>query len=117
MPVASLRWKLNTELVRETPDQQGVFTLWDANECVFIRHTPWNTSLRDQLRTHLALRDEGLIGASHFTWEATVTPKTREGDMLQSFLRRLGQLPRYNRPDSPLATPQDCITDLRARVQ
>ena len=115
MPVASLRWQLDAESVRETPDQQGVFTLWDADECVYIGHTPWKTSLRDRLRAHLGLRDDGVIEASHFTWETTPLPKTREGDMLQSFLRRRRQLPRYNRPGSPLSAPQSCITDLRAR--
>jgi hypothetical protein len=43
-------------------------------------------------------------------------PKTREGDLLAVCLHRHGELPRYNRPDSPLRLPPDCITDLRARV-
>jgi hypothetical protein len=107
---------LDAESVRETPDQQGVATLWDGEECVYIGHTPWNTSLRDRLRECLALRQEGLIRASHFTWEATAMPKTREGDLLAVCLHRHGELPRYNRPDSPLRLPPDCITDLRARV-
>lgn len=116
MPVASLRWTLDADSVRETPDQQGVVTLWDGDECVYIGHTPWNSSLRDRLREHLALRQAGAIRASHFTWEATPMPKTREGDLLASCLHRQGSLPRYNGPDSPLRPPQDCITDLRARA-
>ena len=102
--------------VRETPDQQGVFTLWDAEECVYIGHTPWNTALRDGLRELLALQQEGVIQASHFSWEATPMPKTREGDLLAASAAKHGKLPRYNRPDSPLRPPQDCITDLRARA-
>ena len=117
MPVSSLRWQLNADCVRETPEQQGVFTLWDADECVFIGHTPWNSSLRDRLREPLALRQAGLIEASHFSWEATPMPKTREGDLLAACLGKQGSLPRYNRPDSPLRTPQGCITDLRARAR
>lgn len=116
MPVASLRWQLSAELVRETPDEQGVFTLWDADECVYIGHTPWNTSLRDRLRLPLALQEQGAIRATHFNWETTATPKTREGDLLGACMARHGKLPRYNRPDSPLHTPQHCITDLRARL-
>ena len=116
MPVASLRWQLSADLVRETPDEQGVFTLWDADECVYIGHTPWNTSLRDRLRLPLALREQGAIRATHFNWETTATPKTRESDLLSACQARQGKLPRYNRPGSPLHTPQDCITDLRARV-
>jgi hypothetical protein len=115
MAVASLRWNLLAEAVRDTPEQQGVFTLWDVNECVYIGHTPRNTTLRDCLRAHLELQEHGVIWASQFTWEATPTPKTREGDLLQLYLDKHGRLPRYNRPDSPLRAPEDCATDLRAR--
>jgi hypothetical protein len=117
MPVASLRWQLSEESVRETPDQQGVFTLWDGDECVYIGHTPWNTSLRDRLRHHLALRAQGVIDASHFTWEVTPVPKTRQGDLLGGCVARQGKPPRYNAPESPLRAPQSSITDLRARGQ
>lgn len=116
MPVTSLRWQLVAESVRETPDQQGVFALWSEEECVYVGHTPWNTTLRDLLREHLLLRDRGVIGASHYTWEATPTPKTRQGDMLAAWETKHGELPRYNRPDSPLRPPPGCITDLRARL-
>ncbi len=115
MAVASLRWRFHADAVRDTPEQQGVFTLWDASDCVYIGHTPWNTTLRDRLRTYLDLHEQGLIAASHFTWEATPTPKTREGDLLQVYLDKHGSLPRYNRADSPLRAAEDCVTDLRAR--
>jgi hypothetical protein len=115
MAVASLRWRFRADAVGETPDQQGVFTLWQTNECVYIGHTPWNTTLRDRLRAHLDLREQGVIDASHFTWEATSTPKTREGDLLQLYLDKHGKLPRYNRADSPLRAAEHCVTDLRAR--
>jgi hypothetical protein len=116
MQVASLRWTLTPERVRETPDLQGVFTLWDGNECVYVAHTPSNLSLRDSLREHLALRDEGVIEASHFAWEITSMAKTREYDLLALNIERHGQLPRYNRGNSPLRSPKTPITDLRARV-
>src|SRR5258705_6358941 len=101
MRVASLPASLTPERVRETPDLQGVFSLWDEHECVYIGRSPWNLSLRDSLRQHLALRDAGVIAASHFTWETTPTPKTREGDLLSVCLAKTGKLPRYNRGDSP----------------
>jgi len=115
MPLASLRRSFTPESVRATPDQQGVFTLWDGNECVYVGHTPWNTSLRDRLRRTLALQQEAVVDASHFTWEVTPTPKTREGDLLELFLEKHGKPPRYNRPGSPLGAPAESITDLRAR--
>lgn len=116
MRVASLRWRLVPEAVRETPDLQGVFSLWNGAECVYVGHTPWNLSLRDRLRELLLLRQEGVIDASHFTWETTPTPKTREGHLLAMWAGRNGRMPRYNLPDSPLPQTRDCVTDLRAKA-
>ncbi len=79
MGVASLRCTLTPKPLGATPDLQGVFTLWDGAECVYVGHTPWNTSLRDRLRELFALQQEGDIEASHYAWETTPTPKTREG--------------------------------------
>ena len=110
MRVASLRWRFTSERVRQTPDLQGVYTLWDGKECVYVGHTPWNRSLRHCLRQHLALSDQGAICVSHFTWETTSTPKSRESEVLQ----RQGRLPRYNLPDSPLVPTLSSVTDLRA---
>jgi hypothetical protein len=115
MRVASLRCTFTLDSVRETPDLQGAFTLWDANECVYVGHTRWNTSLRDCLRECLALRDEGVIDASHFAWETTSIAKTREADLLALCITKHGKLPRYNREDSPMGPPRGCVTDLRAR--
>src|SRR5688572_11623624 len=115
MRVASLRCSLTAEHVRETPDVQGAFTLWDADKCVYVGHTPWNRSLQECVRQHLALRDEGVIRASHFTWEATSIPKSRESQLLALSVEKHGKLPRYNRADSPLRPPRTSITDLRAR--
>lgn len=88
---------------------QGVFTLWDGAECVYVGHTPGNRSLLECLRRHLALLDEGVIHASHFTWETTSTPKSRE----RQLLARLARAPRYNSAGSPLAVTEP-VTDLRA---
>jgi hypothetical protein len=116
MRVASLRWGFTPELVRETPDLQGVFTLWDGDECVYVGHTPWNRSLPECLRPLLALRDQSVIRASHFNWETTSTPKSREYQLLSLRIEKHGKLPRYNRADSPLRPPRTSITDLRART-
>ena len=113
MPVASLPSSFTPERVRETPDIQGVFTLWDGNECVYVGHTPWNRSLPQCLGQYLALRDEGVIRASRFAWETTSTPKSREYQLLSLSIEKHGRLPRYNRGDSPVQPPRTSITDLR----
>ena len=114
MRVASLRCRFTAERVREIPDVQGVFTLWDGSECVFVSHTPWNRSLQQCLMEHLALNDAGAIRVSHFTWETTSTPKGREDELLRQKTERQGRLPRYNLPGSPLEATRSSITDLRA---
>jgi hypothetical protein len=56
-----------------------------------------------------------VIRASHFAWETTSTPKTRESEVLAIRLARQGRRPRYNRPGSPLAATKTSVTDLHAR--
>jgi len=114
MRVASLRWRFTAERVRETPDLQGVFTLWNGKECVYVSHTPWNRSLQQCLSEHLALSGAGAICVSHFTWETTSTPKSRDHEILCVTREKLGKLPLYNRPGSPLEPTKTSITDLRA---
>ena len=116
MCVASLPRNLTPEHVRETPDVQGVYTLWDGAECVYIGHTPRNISLRDRLRKLFELQQQGAIELSHFTWETTPTPKTREAELVSQFVEKQGKVPRYNRPGSPLQLETTCVTDLRARL-
>jgi hypothetical protein len=116
MRIASLPRKLTREHVRKTPDVQGVYALWDGAECVYVGHTPWNISLRDQLRKLHELQQQGVIELSHFTWETTPTPKTREGELVSQIVEKQGRLPRYNRPGSPLQPESTCVTDLRARL-
>jgi hypothetical protein len=115
MRIASLRWPLSLERVREMPDMQGVYTLWDGEECLYIGHTPWNRSLQACLRQILELRDQGVIRATDFTWETTATPKSREHELLARSVERQGRLPRYNEAGSPLRATNASITDLRAR--
>ena len=114
MRIASLRCSFTAERVREIPDVQGVFTLWDGKECVYVSHTPWNRSLQQCLREHLTFNSVGTIHVSHFTWEATSTPKSREDELLRQKLERQGRLPRYNLPGSPLAPTRTSVTDLHA---
>jgi len=114
MRIASLRWGFTVERVREIPDVQGVFTLWDGKECVYVAHTPWNRSLQQCLREHLAQNEAGAIHVSHFTWETSSTPKGREDELLRQKTERQGRLPRYNLPGSPLEPTRSSVTDLRA---
>ena len=94
MSIASLRWRFDAEILRDVPEAPGVCTLWSGSEMVYIGRTEGNTSLRDVLRAFL---DKPV---THFTWEVTVTPKTRAGDLLDAYLEKHGRVPRYN--DAPV---------------
>jgi hypothetical protein len=115
MTVASLPRALIARNVREAPEVQGVFTLWDGDERVYIGHTPGNSSLRDCLCEQLQLREKGRLQASHFSWETTAVGRMRQEELLSLCLEKQGDLPRYNRGDSLLGTDDTPATDLRAR--
>jgi hypothetical protein len=93
MPIASLRWRFDAETLRDVPESPGVCTLWTGNELVYIGRTEGTGTLRALLRSLLD------VPVTHFTWEVTVTPKTRAGDLLDAYLEKNGRLPRYNRGD------------------
>ena len=92
MSIASLRWRFDAETLRDVPEGPGVFTLWSGNEMLYIGRTEGNATLRDRLRAVLRAG----VPVTHFTWEVTVTPKTRAGDLLSSCMEKSGRLPRYN---------------------
>lgn len=102
MFVTSLKWKLDADAIRATPRTQGVFGLWDGDELVYIGATERDLSLPEALDTPLRLKRQGLIRASHFTWEITITPRSWSGELLRAYLHEHGRLPRYNSGKSPL---------------
>lgn len=102
MFVTSLKWKFDSEAIRGTPKTQGVYGLWDEGKIVYIGATEHNLFLPDALSQLLALKQRGLIQASHFTWEITITPRSWAGELLRLHFNKHGCLPLYNRPASAL---------------
>jgi len=100
MFVTSLKWKLDADSIRGTPRTQGVFGLWDEGEIVYIGATERSVFLPDALRELLALKRRGIIHATHFTWEITITPRSWAGELLRLHFNKYGALPRYNQPAS-----------------
>lgn len=102
MFVTRLKWKLDADAIRATPRTQGVFGLWDGEELVYIGATERDLSLPETLDKLLPLKQQGLIRASHFTWEITITPRSWAGELLRAYFSEHGSVPRYNREESPL---------------
>ena len=103
MFVTSLKWKFDADSIRGTPRTQGVFGLWDEETLVYIGATERNVYLPDALRELLRLEREGVIHATHFTWEITITPRSWAGELLRLHFNKHGALPRYNQPHSALS--------------
>lgn len=103
MFVTSLKWKLDADAIRATPRTQGVFGLWDEDELVYIGSTERDVSLPEVVEKLLEMQRQGLIRASHFTWEITITPRSWSGELLRTYFNKHGSLPRYNRAESPLS--------------
>ena len=117
MFITSLKWKFDSDAIRGTPRTQGVFGLWDDASVVYIGATERNVFLPDALRELLALKRRGVIHATHFTWEITITPRSWAGELLRLHFNRYGCLPLYNQPTSALqALRRDApaATDLSA---
>jgi hypothetical protein len=102
MFVTSLKWKLDSDSIRGTPKTQGVFGLWDEGQIVYIGATERNVYLPDALRELLTLKRRGIIHATHFTWEITITPRSWAGELLRLHFNKFGALPLYNQPSSAL---------------
>jgi hypothetical protein len=102
MFVTRLKWKFDAESIRATPRTQGVFGLWDDGQIVYIGATERGVFLPDALRELLTLKRRGIIQASHFTWEITITPRSWAGELLRLHFNKNGALPLYNQPASAL---------------
>jgi hypothetical protein len=107
MFVTSLKWKLDAESIRGTPRTQGVFGLWNEDQVVYIGATERSVFLPDALRELLQLKRRGIIQATHFTWEITITPRSWAGELLRLHFNQHGVLPLYNRAASALQRLQD----------
>jgi len=106
MFITSLKWKLDADSIRGTPRTQGVFGLWDEGEIVYIGATERSVFLPDALTELLQLKRRGVIQATHFTWEITITPRSWAGELMRLHFNKHGALPLYNRASSPLLLVQ-----------
>ena len=61
-----------------------------------------NLYLPDALRELLSLKRRGILRATHFTWEITITPRSWAGELLRLHFNKHGILPLYNQPASAL---------------
>lgn len=92
MAIRGPKWLIIAALVTMAPDTPGVFELWEDEELVFVGSTR-NSTLRDQL-IHRLLEDR--VEATHFSWEITFDPASRERELLAEFELQHHRPPRFN---------------------
>jgi excinuclease UvrABC nuclease subunit len=98
MPILRARFPFSARLIGGAPEEPGVFALWEDGEIIYIGHAQGRgTTIRSRLVDHFT----GMVSpctrrASHYSWEISATPATREAELLSEFLSANTRLPRCN---------------------
>jgi hypothetical protein len=97
MPVKKPKYKLTRAMVDAAPGEQGLYALWEDEELIYVGRTSVNTTIRERLREHLARRlCPCTEKATHYSWELSLRPATREVETLEKILAEFGRMPRCN---------------------
>lgn len=96
MPIASPRYAFNATMVSGAPPDPGVFALWEREELIYYgRALGQGSTIQSRLREHL----EGggcTSRATHYGWEISSNPRSRDAELLREFETSHGRLPRCN---------------------
>lgn len=90
MAIRSPRWLVLAALVSIAPDTPGVIELWDGDEVVYVGAA---RRLRGELVQRLLETD---TEATHFAWEISFDPQTRERELLAEYESEHHHPPRLN---------------------
>jgi len=93
-----MRLRFIPEDVRSVPEETGIYCLYQDRDLVYIGRTAPRSNLRSELEHALRVAMADDMRASHFTYEATKSPKTRAVEELREFYETWGRLPQYNGP-------------------
>jgi len=93
MPIKKPKYKLTRAMVEAAPSERGLYALWEDEELIYVGRG----SIRERLSEHLNRRlCPCAEKASHYSWELSLRPATREIEILEEFLARFGRMPRCN---------------------
>jgi len=93
MPIASPRYAFTATMVSGAPPDPGVFALWEGEELIYYGRAH---SIQFRLQEHLGRAGSCTARATHYGWEISSTPPTREAELLREYQRAHGRLPRCN---------------------
>jgi hypothetical protein len=84
-------------MVDASPDEQGLYALWEDDEVIYIGRASASATIREHLREHFGRRlCPCAEKATHYSWELSLRPATREVEILEEFLMQFGRMPRCN---------------------
>ena len=96
MPIEDPNYKYSRAIVNGAPEGSGIYALWEHGEMIYIGRANGMT-IKEALLRHL---EKGhcpcTTDATHYTWELSLRPATRELEVLQEFEARHQRLPRCN---------------------
>ena len=94
MPINDPLYRFAPALVQAAPGNAGIYALWQDGELIYLGR---GASIRESLLDHLQRRVcPCAAGATHYSWELSLQPATREAEILEHFRKRNGRLPRCN---------------------
>jgi len=96
MPIDEPKYKFVRSLVAGAPESSGIYALWEDGEMIYVGRANGMT-IKEALLRHI---EQGhcpcTARATHYSWELSLRPATRELEVLQHFEARHQRLPRCN---------------------
>jgi hypothetical protein len=96
MPIRNPKYRLTRVMVEGAPSEAGIFALWEGDELIYVGRASPTATIRERLEQHLKRNCACTTGASHYSWELSLRPATREVEILEEFVAQFGRLPRCN---------------------
>jgi hypothetical protein len=97
MPIPGPKYQYTRFIAEGAPDTPGLYALWEEGELVFLGRASYESTIRTRLLEHLAGKlCPCAADATHYSWELSLQPGSREAQLLQEFRRQYGRLPRCN---------------------
>ena len=97
MALRNPKYKLTRVLVQGAPSEPGVYALWEEDELIYLGRATPAATIRSRLVEHLERRlCPCTERATHYSWELSLRPATREAEFLQEFMAEFGRMPRCN---------------------
>lgn len=91
-PEPSRRYRFNRVVLAGAPNEPGVYALWKGDELIYYGRAQGIATLRSRLLEHFNER----VDATHYSWEISREPASRERELLREYLEMFGRLPRLN---------------------